>query len=90
MHLYSCRLTAMTTFSSVLMLELFPACISPSNCFNLSQNSLGLEDENRVFLSIGFYENDFFWRDPAMKTGDLSNLKRDLFPELLLPNALSS
>ena len=54
MHLYSNSLSAMKTFSSVHMLEKLPACISHSDFFNLSQISLGMEDENLVFFPLVF------------------------------------
>ena len=49
MHLYSKNLSIITTISSLIILELLPACFSCSINFNLSHNSLGSDDENIVF-----------------------------------------
>ena len=50
MHLYSNNLSTIAISSSLIILELLPACFSCNNNFNLSQNSLGLDDKIIVFL----------------------------------------
>ena len=49
MHLYSIILSAIATFSSLIENELFPACFSSINKFNLSQTSLGSDDKYIAF-----------------------------------------
>ena len=49
MHLYSNNLSIIATISSLIILELLPACFSCNNYFNLSQSSLGSDDKNNVF-----------------------------------------
>ena len=49
MHLYSNKLSTLATISSSNMSESFPACISCSNNFNLSQSSSNSDDKNIVF-----------------------------------------
>ena len=49
MHLYSNNLSTITTISSSIISELFPAFFSCSNNLNLSQSSSGSEDKNIVF-----------------------------------------
>ena len=49
MHLYSNNLSTIAMISSLFMSELFPACFSCNNNFNLSQSSLGSDDKNIVF-----------------------------------------
>ena len=49
MHLYSSNLSIIATISSLIILELLPACFSCNNNFNLSQSSLGSDDRNIVF-----------------------------------------
>ena len=44
MHLYSNNLSTISTISSLIISELFPACFSCNNNFNLSQSSLGSKD----------------------------------------------
>ena len=48
-HLYSNNLSTIATISSLIISELFPACLSCNNNFNLSQSSLGSEDNIIVF-----------------------------------------
>ena len=48
MHLYSNNLSIIATISSLNILELLPACFSCNNNFNLSQSSLGSDDNNFV------------------------------------------
>ena len=48
MHLYSNNLSTIGPISSLIILEIFPACFSCSNNFNLSQSSLGSHDKNFV------------------------------------------
>ena len=70
MHLYSNRLSAIATISSLVMSEIFSTCFSCSRKFNLSQSPLELEDKNHVFDSFKIwvfgFEGNFFSRDPAM------------------------
>ena len=49
MHLYSNNLSTIATNSSLIMLELFPACLSCNNNFNLIKSSSGSDDKNIVF-----------------------------------------
>ena len=49
MHLYSNNLSTIAMISSLIMSELFPACFSCSNNFNLSQSSSGLDDKKNCF-----------------------------------------
>ena len=49
MHLYSNNLSTIATISSLIKSELFPACFSCSNNFNLSQSSSGSDDKKIVF-----------------------------------------
>ena len=49
MHLYSNNLSTIATISSLIILELFPACFSCNINLNLSQSSSGSEDKNIVF-----------------------------------------
>ena len=48
MHLYSNNLSTIATISSLIMSELFPACFSCNNHFNLHDSS-GSDDKNIVF-----------------------------------------
>ena len=52
--------------SSLIMSELFPACFSCSNIFNLSQSLSGSDDKNIVFETP---------EAETIKPGDLSNFK---------------
>ena len=79
MHLYSNNLSIITTISSLIMLELFPACFYCSNSFNLSHNSLGSNDKNIVFET-----------PEAIIAGDFSNFIRVLSLVDLLPKAFVS
>ena len=68
-HLYSNSLSIIATISSLIIPELFPACFSCSNNFNLFHNSSGSDDKNIVFET------------PDAETsiaGDFSNLIRVL------------
>ena len=78
MHLYSNSLPTITTISSLILPELFPTCLSCSNHFILSHNSLGFS--GKIFVEIL----------EAMIAGDLSNHLSDLSPVLLLPVAFTS
>ena len=49
-HLYSNNLSTIAFISSLIMLELFPACFSCNNNFNLSQSSSRSNDKNIVFV----------------------------------------
>ena len=49
MHWYSISLSTIETISSLIILELLPACFYCNNNFILSQSSLGSEDRNFVF-----------------------------------------
>ena len=60
--------------SSLIILELFPACFCCNNNFNLSQSSLGSEDRNIVFE-----------KPEAMIAGHLSPFIRVLSRVDLLP-----
>ena len=78
MHLFSNSSSTIATISSLLILELFPACFSCSNNFNRSHNSLGSYGKNIVF-EIPEAE--------IITPGDLSNLISILSLVLLLPEA---
>ena len=68
--------------SSLIMSELFPACFSGNNNFNLSQSSLRLEYKNIVFETP---------ESETIKSGDLSNFisvqSRVDFVKLLYQNS---
>ena len=49
-RLYSNNLSTIAFISSLIMLELFPACFSYNINFNLSQSSSGSKDKNIVFV----------------------------------------
>ena len=78
-HLYSNNLSTIAMISSLIILELFPACFSCNNNFNLSQSSLGSEDRNIVFGTP----------EPII-TGDLSHFIRVLSRVDLLAKAFVS
>ena len=65
-------------FPSLKMSELIMACFFCGNSFNLTQSSLGSDDNHLVFDSL---------RDHAMITGGLSNFIIDLSLVDLLPKA---
>ena len=44
MHLYSNNLSTMETSSSLIILQVLPACFSCNNNFNLSHSSSGSDD----------------------------------------------
>ena len=67
--------------SSLIMSELFPACFSCNNNFNLSQSSLGSDDKNIVFETP---------EAETIKPGDLSNFISVLSQVDLLPKAFVS
>ena len=48
-HWYSNNLSTIATFFRLVITELFPACFSCRNNFNLSQSSSGSDDKNIVF-----------------------------------------
>ena len=79
MHLYSNHLSTIAMISSLIMSELFPACFSCNNNFNLSQRSLGSDDRNIVFETHKAETN---------KPGDLSNFIRVLSRVDFLPTDL--
>ena len=60
------------------MLELFPACFSCSNSFNLLQSSSGLDDLNIVFETL---------EAEIVKAGDLSKFISVLSQVEFLPTA---
>ena len=86
-HLYSNIASASISF--LVLSDLFPARFSHCNSCNLSENFLGLEDENFAFVSVGFKEG-FSLSDPAMIAGDLGNLLKFFPLVLLLPKTFSS
>ena len=49
MHLYSNNLSTIAIVSSLITLELIPACFACSNNVNLSSNSAGSDGETIVF-----------------------------------------
>ena len=65
MHLFSNNLSTIATISSLIMLELFPACFSCSNNFDVSHSSLG--SDGKTFVEI----------PEATIAGDLSNFISD-------------
>ena len=66
MHLYSNNLSTIATNSSLYMLELFPACLSCNNKFNLLHNSSGSDYKNFIFETL---------EPETIKPGDLSIFK---------------
>ena len=86
MQLYSSSLSAVSTFSSLIVSKIFPACFSCINSFNLSKSSLGLEDKNLVEQLFGSDSLNV----PATIPFDLSIPTGDLSQVLLLPRAFSS
>ena len=81
MHLYSNNLSTIATISLLIMPELFPACLSCSNNFILSQSSSGSDDKNIVFETPEAETN---------KPGDFNNFIRVLSQVDLLPGAFRS
>ena len=65
--MYSNNLSFIATISSLIISELFPACFSCSNSFNLLQSSSGSDDKNIVFETP---------EAEILKPGDLSNFIR--------------
>ena len=75
-HLYSSSLSTTATVSSLIILELIPACFSSSNNDKLSHNSLPLGGKKTVFETL---------EAETIKPGDLINFIRvrsqiDLLP----------
>ena len=68
----------MATISSLIIMEVFPACSSYCNNFIESKSSLGFSGKNFVKIP------------EAMIAGDLGNFISDLSLALLLPKAVSS
>ena len=58
MHLYFINLSTITTISSSIILEFFPACFSCNNNFNLSHNSIGSDDKNFVQVPESMIASD--------------------------------
>ena len=81
MHFYSNNLSIIATISSLIMLELFPACFSCNNNYNLSHNSLARDDRIIVF-EIPEAE--------TINSGDFSNFISDLSRVDLLLKAFVS
>ena len=67
--------------SSLIISELFPACFSFNNDFNLSHNSLGSDDKNIVFETP---------QAETINPGELSNFIRVLSLVDFLPRAFRS
>ena len=78
MRLYSNNFYAIAIVSSSIRSDFFPACFSCSSSFFLAQSSLRFSGKKVAEIP------------EAMIAGNLSNLKRDLSLELLLPGAYSS
>ena len=84
MHLFSNNLSTLAiiaTISSLIISELFPACFSCNNNFNLLHNSLGSVDKNIVFETP---------EAETIKPGQLSSSIRVLSRVDFLPTRLSS
>ena len=79
MHLFSNNLSTRAMISTLIMLELFPAFISCSKFFILSQSSSGSDDKNIVFDIR-----------EATIAGDLSNFMRVRSRVDFLPRAFTS
>ena len=75
-HLYSSNLSTIAIFSSLIMSELFPACFSCNNYFNLSHSSFASDDRNIVFETP---------EAETIKPGDLSKFIRVLSRVDFLP-----
>ena len=83
MPLYSDKLSSITKISSLILLELFPACFSCNYNFNLLQSSSRSDDKSFVFETP---------EAETIKPGELSNFLRalsreDFYLELLNQNA---
>ena len=76
MHLYSKNLSTIAMISSLIILELLPACICCNNNFTLSQSTFGSDDKNIVEIP------------EAMIFGDLSNLIKPSSLSLFRPFSL--
>ena len=81
MHLYSNNLSTIATISRLIMLELFPACFSCNNDFDLPQSLFGSDDKNFVFETP---------EEETIKPGDLRNFISDLSLVDFLPMAFIS
>ena len=68
-HLYSKSLSTIANISSLNISELFPACFSCNNNFDLLNNLSGSDDKNIVFETP---------EAGTIKPGDLSNFIRVL------------
>ena len=64
MPFYSNNLSTMATISLLIISELFPACFSCNNNFNLLYSSSGSDDKNIVFETP---------QAETLKPGDLNN-----------------
>ena len=79
MHLNSNNLSTIARISSLIILEILPACFSCNNNFILSQSSLGSDDRNIAFET-----------PEVMIAGELGNFIRVLSRVDVLPTRLSS
>ena len=59
MHMYSNNASTIATISSLTISQLFPACFSFNNNFNLLQSSSGSDDENIVDSPESLIAGDF-------------------------------
>ena len=75
---YSNKSSTIALVFSFYILEVFPACFSYRNIFNLSQSSLGYSEKKIVEVP------------KAMIAGDWNNRENDLCPAILVPKAFSS
>ena len=80
-HLYSNNLSTIATNSSLIMSELFPACFSCNNNYNLLQSSSGSDDIKIVFETT---------EAETIKLGNFSNFIRVLPQVDLIPGAFRS
>ena len=76
MNFYSNNLSTIATISSLIISELFPACISCHNNFNLLRNSSGSDDKKIDFETP---------EAETIRPGDLSNFIRLLSRVDFLP-----
>ena len=70
MHLYSNSLSTIATFSSSIISEIFPACFSRNNKFNLSQISVGSDYKFIVFEKVFFFQDDVTPEAETIMLGD--------------------
>ena len=80
-HLYSNNLSTIATISLLIISELFPACFSCNNNFNLSQSSSG-SDYKKIVCETP--------EAVTVKPGDLNNFIRVLSRVDFLPTAFVS